>query len=289
MRAAGQDLRITRAAARTTRGRRRRRGRRLVAGFVAVGAITTAAVVAVALSGGRAAAADSCTVSSSGGGQPYSLNLDQAQNAAIIAAVAYKKGLPDHAVTVGLAAALQESQLRNLPYGDLDSLGLFQQRPSEGWGTPSQILDPIYATAAFYDHLAQISGWESMAVTDAAQMVQHSAAPSAYAAWEGEARALAVALTGESGAGFSCHFAKFGGAAPAPSALTLAADSELGVNLIGVPVSTKVGWRVAAWAVAHAYNYHVNSVAFGGLIWTAHRGTWSSAPSGKQPGVVSIT
>ena len=248
-----------------------------------------AAIVAVTLAGGRSASAPSCTVSSGAGGSSYSLNLDQAQNAAIIAAVAYKKGLPDHAATVALAAALQESQLRNLPYGDLDSLGLFQQRPSQGWGTSAQILDPVYATTAFYDHLEQISGWQTIAVTDAAQMVQHSAAPTAYAAWEGEARALAVALTGESASGFSCRFARFGGAVPAPTALTQAADSELGADLIGVPVSTKVGWQVAAWAVAHAYNYHLKSVAFGGRVWSSSRGTWSAAPHGEPPGVVSIT
>lgn len=287
MRAAGQDLRVTRpAAGRTSRHRRRRRA---AAGFAALAVTATAVAVAVALIGGRASSSDSCTVAPTGGGQSYSLSLDQAQNAAIIAAIAYKKGLPDHAVTVALAAALQESKLRNLPYGDLDSLGLFQQRPSEGWGTAAQVLDPIYATTAFYDHLAQISGWQSMAVTVAAQMVQHSAAPSAYAVWEGEARALAIALTGEGVAGFSCHFAKFGGAAPAPSVLTLAADSELGADLIGVPVSTKVGWRAATWAVAHAYNYHVSSVAFGGRIWTARRGTWAVAPTGEPPGVVSVT
>jgi hypothetical protein len=228
-------------------------------------------------------------VASTPGGPSYSLSPDQAQNAAIIAAVAYKKGLPDHAVTVALAAALQESELRNLTYGDLDSLGLFQQRPSQGWGTPAQILDPVYATSAFYDHLAVISGWQAMAVTDAAQMVQHSAAPSAYAVWEGEARALAIALTGESSAGFSCRLAQFGGAAPATSALPLAAQSELGADLIGVPVSTKVGWQVASWAVAHAYNYHLNSVAFDGRLWTPHRGTWSAAPAGGPVGVVSVT
>jgi hypothetical protein len=127
----------------------------------------------------------------------YSITPDQAQNAAIIAAVALRKGMPDHAVTVALATALQESQLRNLSYGDMDSIGLFQQRPSQGWGTSAQIMDPNYSASSFYDHLVQMTGWQTMPVTEAAQLVQHSATPDAYATWETEARALARALTGD--------------------------------------------------------------------------------------------
>jgi hypothetical protein len=124
-----------------------------------------------------------CTVASTTPGGSYSITPTQAQNAAIIAAVALRKGLPDHAVTVALATSLQESQLLNLSYGDQDSLGLFQQRPSQGWGTSTQIMDPNYAASAFYDHLAQLSGWQTMPVTEAAQLVQHSATPDAYATW----------------------------------------------------------------------------------------------------------
>ncbi len=290
MHTAGQGLLVARPLEGT---RRRRLGgrRRVAAGFAVLAAMAVAvtAVVAGAFSGSRSSSPPSCTVSSTTGSGSYSLSPDQAQNAAIIAAIAYKKGLPDHAVTVALATALQESKLQNLSYGDLDSVGLFQQRPSQGWGSRSQILDPIYATTAFYDHLVLISGWQSMAVTVAAQMVQHSADPNAYAAWEDEARALAIALTGESVAALSCHLASFGGSVPAPSALSLAAQSEMGADLIGVPVSTKVGWQVASWAVAHAYNYHVTSVAFGGRLWSVHHGTWSAAPASVSRGAVSVT
>ena len=80
----------------------------------------------------------------------YTLDIDQAANSTTIAAVGKRLGLPDHAVTVALAAALQESRLHNLPYGDRDSLGLFQQRPSQGWGTATEILTPSYAAAAFF-------------------------------------------------------------------------------------------------------------------------------------------
>jgi len=219
----------------------------------------------------------------------YSITLEQAQNAAIIAAVALRKQMPDHAVTIALAASLQEAQLRNLPYGDLDSVGLFQQRPSQGWGTRAQVLDPNYAASAFYDHLSLVSGWQTMPVTDAAQLVQHSAAPNAYAAWEGEARSLASALTGEVAAGFSCRLNSFGGAAPPPAALAQAAATEMGAQPLGVPVSTKAGWEAAAWAVAHAYNYHLSSVSFAGRRWTAASGTWAEARPGTPANIVTVT
>ena len=92
---------------------------------------------------------------------------------------------------------MQESKLRNISHGDRDSVGLFQQRPSQGWGTAEQLTTPRFAAAAFYRALGQVEGWETMSVTDAAQKVQVSAAPAAYAKWEAEARVLARILTGE--------------------------------------------------------------------------------------------
>ena len=91
---------------------------------------------------------------------------------------------------------MQESTLKNLNYGDRDSLGLFQQRPSQGWGTPAQVTDPIYSTTIFLDRLLQVPGWETMPVTVAAQTVQRSAFPNAYAKWE----ALAAELVAQIGA-----------------------------------------------------------------------------------------
>ncbi len=105
--------------------------------------------------------------------------------------------MPNHAVTVALAAALQESKLRNVEHGDRDSIGLFQQRPSQGWGTAEQLTNPRFAASAFYRALSAVEGWETMSVTDAAQKVQVSAAPNAYEKWEAEARVLARILTGE--------------------------------------------------------------------------------------------
>jgi hypothetical protein len=112
--------------------------------------------------------------------------------------------MPARAATIALATAYQESGLRNVEYGDRDSLGLFQQRPSQGWGTRAQILDPYYATNAFYEALAQVDGYTALPITEAAQRVQRSAFPGAYADHEQDARVLASALTGNSKAAFWC-------------------------------------------------------------------------------------
>ena len=118
--------------------------------------------------------------------------------------VAVLRQLPARAATIAVATAMQESKLVNLDYGDRDSLGLFQQRPSQGWGTPEQVRDPVYATNAFYDVLVKIDGYRAMQITDVAQQVQRSAFPEAYADHEPDARVLASALSGHSPAAMSC-------------------------------------------------------------------------------------
>ncbi|MDT9594053.1 hypothetical protein RDV89_13300 [Nocardioides zeae] len=133
------------------------------------------------------------------------LTLEQAENASLIAAVGMERGLPARAVTIALATAYQESKIRNLSYGDRDSVGIFQQRPSQGWGTVDELQDPYYATAAFYDALVDVEGYADMPVTVAAQAVQRSAYPDAYADHEADARVLASALTGWSQAAFTCN------------------------------------------------------------------------------------
>jgi hypothetical protein len=137
-------------------------------------------------------------------GHLVELDLEQSRYAALVAAISVQRGMPARAATIALATAYQESDLRNLEYGDRDSVGLFQQRPSQGWGTPEQLLDPAYAANAFYDALAQVDGYESMPVTEAAQEVQRSAFPDAYGDHEQDARVLASALTGNSRAAFWC-------------------------------------------------------------------------------------
>jgi hypothetical protein len=129
---------------------------------------------------------------------------EQANNAAIIAAVGMSYGFDVQGVTVALATAIQESDLRSLDFGDRDSLGLFQQRPSQGWGEPEQVMDPHYASSKFYQALERVAGWEEMPLTEAAQAVQRSGFPDAYADHESEARAWATALTGGD-AVIDCH------------------------------------------------------------------------------------
>ncbi|HEX3540987.1 MAG TPA: hypothetical protein VHT75_11160 [Acidimicrobiales bacterium] len=208
----------------------------------------------------------------------FALDTDQSANAATIAAVGKRLGLPDHAVTVALAAALQESKLYNLPYGDLDSLGLFQQRPSQGWGTKDQILNPRYAAAAFYQHLATVANWQTLSVTDAAQAVQHSGAPDAYAQWETEARTVAQALTGEVAAGFTCRTVNPASKAPPVTVLATDLSAEIGSPALGVPLDTARGWLVAGWLIAHAGQYGVTTVTFAGQRWSGHTGTWTAQP-----------
>ncbi len=119
------------------------------------------------------------------------LDGEQLANAGVIAATGRQLGIPDRGVVVALATAVQESQLRNLDHGDADSVGLFQQRPSQGWGQITELMRPDYAAAKFFEALAQVPGWQALPVTQAAQAVQRSAFPSAYARWETLATALA--------------------------------------------------------------------------------------------------
>jgi hypothetical protein len=106
---------------------------------------------------------------------------EQVANARIIVTIGDQRGVPAEAKVIAVATALQESRLRNLRGGDRDSIGLFQQRPSQGWGTPKQLSDPAYQTGKFYDKLLTVQGWRKMRLTEAAQAVQVSAFPEAYA------------------------------------------------------------------------------------------------------------
>ncbi|MFD9403046.1 C40 family peptidase [Streptomyces sp. NPDC060011] len=134
---------------------------------------------------------------------------EQVPNAKTIQATGVAMNIPARGQIVALATALQESGLRNLTYGDRDSLGLFQQRPSQGWGTANEILDPVYASTKFYEALEKVSGWQSLSVTQAAQAVQKSGFPEAYAKWEPLATALQQAI--------EPLLSKAGGTSPSPS------------------------------------------------------------------------
>ncbi|GAA4102291.1 C40 family peptidase [Nonomuraea soli] len=141
--------------------------------------------------GGPVAASPTVTAAPS-----LTLDTEQQTHAALIVQIAMERGLPARAAVIAIATALQESKLRNLTYGHLDSLGLFQQRPSQGWGTREQILDPRYATGTFYDHLVRVKQWEQLPLTRAAQAVQRSGFPDAYAQWEPLAQRVVDALAG---------------------------------------------------------------------------------------------
>jgi murein DD-endopeptidase MepM/ murein hydrolase activator NlpD len=164
--------------------------------------VAAAGAVASLLGGSFGAPAGAgCVVSVTvPGGAPAGLTGEQAGNAATIIQTGASMGVPVRGWVIGIATALQESDLVNL--GDLganndhDSLGLFQQRPSQGWGTPAQIMDPVFASRSFYTHLLAVPGWQSLPLTEAAQAVQKSAFPDAYAKHEPRATAIVAAFTG---------------------------------------------------------------------------------------------
>ncbi|MFC1435348.1 hypothetical protein ACEZDB_32380 [Streptacidiphilus sp. N1-3] len=122
----------------------------------------------------------------------------QLQNAATITNVARSKSLSPRAAVIAVATAIQESSLNNLNNGDRDSIGLFQQRPSQGWGTMAELHDPIYASMQFYSALVKVSDWQTGALSSVAQAVQRSGFPGAYAKWEQAAGALVAKTWGTS-------------------------------------------------------------------------------------------
>jgi hypothetical protein len=213
----------------------------------------------------------------------YTVVPEQADNAATIVGVGRRLGVPDRAVTIALATAVQESGLANLRGGDRDSVGLFQQRPSQGWGSVSEILDPVYATTAFYEALLKIPGWASLDVTEAAQRVQRSGYPEAYADHEPEARLMAVALLGQAPGSLTCTDLAI--ATPSDDIAALA-TRELGTARLSGTQTPEEGWAIAGWLVAHAERLALEQVSFDGRTWTAASGTWS--PSGPADGRLAM-
>lgn len=213
-------------------------------------------------------------------------------NAAVITGIAVKRGLPPRAATIAIATAIQESKLHNISHGDRDSLGLFQQRPSQGWGTAEEIMDPVHAANAFYDALVKVPGWRTGEITKVAQAVQRSGFPEAYAQREPEARAMASNLTGETAAGLGCRLDPLGtgdhrsGPAAVARDLTLdygvdAARMTASGDTLTVRASTpERAWAAGAWAVAKAQVHGISSVTVGDRTWT--RGKASSAWSWQQ-------
>ena len=249
---------------------------------------------------------EECTATVSG--RTVHLSTEQAENAALITAVSVRRGLPARAASIALATAFQESKLYNLETGDRDSLGLFQQRPSQGWGSREEILNPYYATNSFYNALERVDGYESMQITVAAQEVQHSGYPGAYAEHEPDARVLASALTGNSSHAFSCVVRDSASGAKArlgENGLTHRADvvrrevetvfgapslnhDGRALDLSVQPASDanrKRGWAIAQYLVAQADRLSIETVLFDGRVWVAGKGSqdgWTRTESGAS-------
>ena len=197
--------------------------------------------------------------------------------------VGRRLGVPDRAVTIALATAIQESGLVNLRSGDRDSLGLFQQRPSQGWGTPDEILDPVGSTTTFYTALLKVPGWATLDVTEAAQEVQRSGFPEAYADHEPEARLLAVAFLGQAPGALTCARLTL---STSPDDVATLARAELGDARLSGSQGPESGWAIATWLVGHAQRLAVDRVTFDGRTWTAAAGTWTS--TGPADGMLAL-
>ena len=235
------------------------------------------------------------------GAAAVTLDPEQAAIAATIAGVAHQRSMPSHAVMVAYAAALQESKLHNLSYGDRDSVGVFQQRPSEGWGHARQLKDPVYASTRFFQALATVPHYLHKPVFRAAQAVQRSADGQAYIQYQPEAAALAADFTGHSAHAVWCWSA---GGGPAKANLTAAYKGLL--HAFG-PISSHraatpgddpamlvraprpaLGWAVAAWLVTHASSYGIHDVRYAGFRWQEASGSsgWTRDKGQTSPDVV---
>jgi hypothetical protein len=222
----------------------------------------------------------------------YEIDTGQAAVASTMVGVVTERDLPERAAVLVLAAGLQESKLRNLPpdAGDRDSVGVLQQRPSQGWGSPAQLNDLHYATGKFLDALVKVPNWQGEDLADAVQAVQISADGSAYAKHEGEAQSLADALLGKTPAGISCEFETPTKVAPAR---TVAAQvrADLPVNTphatgrtVRVPGAA---WQTAAWFVANANRLGIEQVSYDGKTWSRTDG-WKSADTRERAVVATL-
>jgi len=292
-----------------TRGRPRGRSRAVPVVLVALAALALVVGLGVSFYRGVGPLPDPEGCTATVGDVTVDLSTEQAENATTIVAVAVRRNLPARAASIALATAFQESKLRNVEHGDRDSLGLFQQRPSQGWGTARQILDPVHAVNAFYDALVKIDGYQGMRITEAAQKVQRSGFPEAYEDHAADSRALASALTGYSRGRFSCvvHTAKDADPeAPGADGLTPRAEAvradlrrvfgrlPLGgfeangvdsghrpgsahydgraIDVFFRPIDAghrRQGWAVASYLVAHASRLDIDHVIFDKRIWSA--------------------
>ncbi|WP_435854269.1 hypothetical protein [Streptomyces subrutilus] len=287
---------------------RRRRPLRAAVGFLVLLAVVGYAAVQRYYNGGGAPYCVARAAAAGAGpgavGGTYELTPEQAANAATIAAVGIVRGLPDRAVTIALATAMQESALRNLDHGDRDSLGLFQQRPSQGWGAPEQVMDPVYSAGVFYDRLAEVPRYAELPLAQAAQTVQRSGFPDAYAKHEPDAAVLTAAIGGagslscsgpEAAAGdpqkvrtelsrtFGAQaLAGAGDGRPGVTGADGAREAEVNLRLDGGggAAEERRGRAMAQWAVARSGELGIARVSYAGGAWVAGLSGAAWQPSG---------
>lgn len=206
----------------------------------------------------------------------YEVDPDQASTAATMigAVTSYKTSLPVRAQVLVLAAGFQESKLRNIPagQGDRDSVGVLQQRPSQGWGSAASLSNVRTATTKFLDALVKVDGWQTMPPEDAIQKVQISIDGSLYAQHVAEATAMAAALSGRTPAGVSCEFDKPDQVAAART-VAEQVGAELGIDtpVAAGPRTVRVPgarWQTAAWFVSNADRLGIDRVDYDGRRWT---------------------
>jgi hypothetical protein len=232
-------------------------------------------------------AGSGCVVS--GGRFRWPLDTGQASIAATIAGVAAQRAMPERAVAIAYAAALQESYLEDLRYGDRDSVGIFQQRPSQGWGTRRQLLDPVYASTRFFAALAAIPHYERLRIDRAAQAVQRSADGLAYSQWVSQGADMAAGFSGRKPRAVWCWYgAGISGRGQLSAASTQLRRTfgRLTISHAGDPLARvrvrgpDLGWAVATWLVSHAGRFKIRQVSYQGYRWTAGHGTkgWIARP-----------
>lgn len=226
----------------------------------------------------------------------FQIDTGQASVAAqmVGAVTMHRPRLPARAAVLALTAALQESKLTDLEpgAGDRDSVGVLQQRPSQGWGSgdPQRLTDVTEATREFLNALVKVPHWRRLPVPQAVQAVQVSADASAYAQHESEARALATALLGHRPAGITCDFPPPTAVASAPVVARMARD-QLGIDTpvadgsrVRVPGA---GWQTAAWFVANADRLGIERVGYAGQVFTREHG-WHRGPAGRHAVVATL-
>lgn len=274
-----------------------------VAGYAAYTAYQRFVVQVLTVPGCRAGTGDNA----------IALDFDQAANAATIAGVAVHQQLSSRALTVAYATAFQESKLENLSYGDRDSVGIFQQRPSEGWGTVAQLQDPAFAARAFFRVLVKVPNYEKIPVYEAAQAVQKSAYGYAYQQYAQTGAQLAAYYTSAPHAvtcwynpatqaanqgvstkldlngavkGLEDAFGK-PGQGQVLTGITRAGSGELATAT--VRTATRGGWAAADWLVTNASSYGITQISYAGYRWTAGltETSWQADSAATAGGIVA--